>query len=90
MATWWNSIGKVISASPVVPSDTLDVRYDALFVGSTGNVAVICRDDTADDANSGAVTLFNVASGEILPFSVRRVLSTNTTASNIIGLTTGQ
>lgn len=50
-----------------------------LFVGTGGNVRVTTI--TGQD-----VTFTGVATGTILPVSVKRVWSTNTTASNIIGL----
>jgi hypothetical protein len=66
----------------VTPSDTVDLPAGpcrALYVGTTGDIAVIAKGDTA------AVTLFSVPVG-ILPVSVTRVLVTGTTASAIVAL----
>lgn len=51
----------------------------ALFVGTGGDVKV-----TTSQGN--AVTFKNVASGTILPVSVKKVWATGTTASNFVGL----
>jgi hypothetical protein len=76
----WSSKGRIVSAAAVTPSDTVSNEYDALFVGGAGNVAVILRDDTA------AVTFLSIGNGEYMPMSVKKVMSTNTSATNIIGL----
>lgn len=52
----------------------------ALLVGTGGDVAVVFT-----DAGS-AVTLKNIASGSILPVQVTKVMSTNTTATDIVAL----
>ena len=68
------------SALAVTPSDsTILPCTRALYVGTTGNISVVM----ADDENT--VTFLNVPVG-ILPIQVVMVLSTNTTASNIIAL----
>lgn len=72
----------------VTPSDTVNIApptdsaktCKGLYVGTTGNVAVLCIDDTA------AVTFVAVPAGAILPVSAKRVNSTNTTASNIVAM----
>lgn len=52
----------------------------ALYIGGAGDVAVIFAGDTA------AVTLSGAQAGSILPVQVTRVMSTNTTATNIVAL----
>jgi len=70
------------NAAVCTPSDVTKFTQDtSLFVGVGGDVAVIMWGDTV------AVTLKNVASGATLPINVRKVMSTNTTATNIILLT---
>jgi hypothetical protein len=66
----------------VALSDTVDLTRvaKALYVGGAGNIALI-----AEDSNT-TVTFTNVPSGYILPVRVRRILVTNTTATNILGL----
>jgi len=68
------------SATAVTPGDSTDIPVTrALYIGTTGDVAV----RMADDENS--VTFTAVAVG-IFPIQVSRVLSTGTTASNIVAL----
>jgi hypothetical protein len=69
-------------AFAVTPNDATDLTAvtSALYVGFTGNVSLICSGDT------NAVTFFNIAGGSILPLRVKRVRSTGTTASGIVGL----
>lgn len=63
----------------VTPSDSTIVACQALYVGVTGNVAIVAEGDTA------AVTLSNVPVG-ILPIACSKVMSTNTTATSIVAL----
>lgn len=65
----------------VTPSDTVNLTNATrgLWVGTGGNVAVL-------PVNGTAVTITNVASGTLLPIRILRVNSTNTTASNMVGL----
>lgn len=65
----------------VTPSDATGIRFKALYVGGAGNVAIIARDDT------DAVTLVGVAAGSIIPVEGTKVMSTNTTATDIVALT---
>lgn len=70
------------SAEAVTPSDSTNFTGGAaraLYVGTTGNVAVVLKDGTA-------VTFSSVPAGAILPVECKRVNSTNTTASNIVAL----
>lgn len=66
-------------ASAVTPSDTVTVNFRALYVGTAGNLAVV---PVGGDA---AVTFTNVPVGWF-PVSVSKVMSTNTTATGIIGV----
>lgn len=70
------------NAFSITPNDSteLDVATRAIYVGSTGDLTVeLLKDSTA-------VTFVNVLSGSILPLRAKKVLSTGTTASNIVGL----
>lgn len=66
----------------VTPSDgtALTKVVKALYVGGTGNVAI----KTA--GSSTAVTFVGVPAGAILPVRAAYVMSTNTTATSIVGL----
>lgn len=68
-------------AFDVTPSDTLDGDHETrgLYVGVTGDVAVVM-------AGGETVTFVGLASGVIHPLRVTRVNSTNTTATNIVGV----
>lgn len=67
----------------VTKSDTTIVNCDALYVGGVGDVAIIASDDSA------AVTLPSVPAGALLPIACKKVMSTGTTATNIVALFTG-
>jgi hypothetical protein len=65
-------------AVAVTPSDSTAVDFYGLYVGTGGDVAV--------KANGGtAVTFKNVPSGSIIALRVLTVMSTNTTATDIVG-----
>lgn len=66
-------------AVAVTPSDTADNSYAYLFMGTGGNLAII------PEGGSAAVTLNNVPTGSFVWIRVKRVMSTNTTASQIVG-----
>jgi hypothetical protein len=70
------------SAFAITPSNTTDLSVvtSALYVGFTGNISVICSGDTE------FVTFFNVPGGSFLPLHVKRVVSSGTTASGIVGV----
>lgn len=82
-------------AIAVTPSDTLDVTNSAgdnapcyakaLYIGVTGDVAVVPAGDNGNSLAGSAVTFKAVPVGWF-PVQVRRVMSTNTTATNIVGL----
>lgn len=73
------SVAPALRYAAVTPSDVTIVGARALYIGTTGNVAVQA------DAQSSAVTFTNVAVG-IFPVSAYKVMSTNTTASGIVAL----
>lgn len=68
-------------AVPLTPNDTTDLGeyYRALYVGQNGDLACQMNDGTQ-------VTFTAVPAGIVLPVRIKRILSTGTTASNIIGL----
>jgi len=69
-------------AQAVTPNDSADLPTPAraLYVGSTGNVALI------PNRGGTAVTFTNIPSGSILPVQAYRVLATGTTATSILAL----
>jgi len=76
----------------VTPSDTTEIAANGgLYVGTGGNVAVHTIRDAelkveGKIASITSLVFKNVASGQVLPIQVARVLSTGTTASDIIAL----
>jgi hypothetical protein len=70
-----------MSGVAVTKHDTTEISVTrGLYVGTGGDVAVKMRND------STAVTFKNVADGSLLPLRVKLVLSTGTTASDIVAL----
>jgi hypothetical protein len=65
-------------AEAVTPSDATIVGYVGVYIGTTGNVALVGR-------SGPAVTFAGVPAGTVIPMHVTQVLSTGTTASNIVG-----
>lgn len=67
-------------AASVTPNDSTDIRPTrALFVGAAGDIKV-------DMALGTTLTFANVQAGSILPVQVKRVYSTDTTATDIVAL----
>ena len=65
----------------VTPSDaTVFDEVNAIFVGVGGDVALVL------EGSSTTATYKNVPSGTFLPVNARKVLSTGTTATNILRL----
>lgn len=72
-------------AVAVSPSDSTDLTTNsrALYVGGAGNLVVVM----ASESNAATIVTFpSVPAGTVLPIRVRRVMSTNTTASNIVAM----
>ncbi len=82
-------------AIAVTTSDTKDVTNatgdaapcyaKALYIGVTGDVAIVTARDNSNALAGTAVTFKAVPVG-FFPVQVRRVMATNTTATNIVGL----
>lgn len=64
----------------VTPSDSALIGCSALYVGTTGNIAIVAEGDTA------AVVLTTVPAGAIIPIACAQVLLTGTTAANIVAI----
>ena len=63
----------------VTPSDVTELEdVKSIFIGVAGTIAL--------EGSDGVSVTFTVQSGQILPCQPKKVLSTGTTASNIIGL----
>jgi hypothetical protein len=76
--------GPYTQAEAVTPHDSnaqgslASKKADAVFVGSSANVALV--------VNGTAVTFTGVPAGTILPIAASRVNATNTTATGIVAL----
>lgn len=72
----------VRTAVSITTSDTTDIRGGQLtrgiYVGGGGNLSV--------EMDNGTVVFVGVVAGAVYPIRVRRVNSTNTTATNLIAL----
>jgi hypothetical protein len=71
-------------AEAVTPSDTADLSKvtSAIYVGVAGDVALIL----ANDPDVAPVIFKAVPAGTLLQVQARRVMATNTTATNIVAL----
>ena len=69
------------TAEAVTPSDSVDLTYvsRALYIGVAGDIVVNMKD-------IGTSITFKAVPVGILPIRVSRVLSTGTTATNIVSL----
>lgn len=68
-------------AFAITPSDTDELTYvvRGIYVGGAGNLKVMFRDDTV------AVTFVGLTAGSTVAGRIKQVLSTGTTATNLIG-----
>lgn len=64
----------------VTPSDSTALDFNAVWVGVGGDVAISSSDSAT------AVTFTGVPAGTILPVKGKRIMSTNTTATNMVWL----
>jgi hypothetical protein len=66
----------------VTPSDTtvLTPLPRALYIGAAGNIAIVAEDNTA------AVVFVAVSAGQTLAVRAKKVMSTGTTATNIVAM----
>lgn len=69
-------------AAAVTKSDTTIVDCEGFFVGGAGNVAIVAK----GDGSNTAVTLTGCLVGTVYPIACKKIMSTNTTATNIVAL----
>ena len=78
----YNSMLITTEALAVTKSDSTKVSFYGLYVGTTGDVTV----KSAKQGPGGATVTFTaVPAGGIIPLAVCMVMSTGTTANNIVG-----
>lgn len=63
----------------VTPHDTNANVFDALYVGGAGTVRIVAR--------GGSTSNWTVPAGGQVPCNTVKVMSTGTTATNIVGMT---
>jgi hypothetical protein len=66
-------------AAAVTPSDSAVNDYDYLWVGGAGDLAIVPR------LSGSAVTLVGVQAGSFIWIRTSKIMSTNTTATSIVG-----
>lgn len=77
---WLSSMAPARSLESVTPSDSEENRAKSLYVGTGGDLEVVCVDD--DDP----VVLKNVPDGTVVPVTVVKVMNSNTTAGDIVAI----
>lgn len=70
-------------AAAITASDSTAVSYKAIYVGGAGNIKLTLGGNT----DAEAVTLTAVPVGTWLYLRVKKVWSTGTTATNLVGFT---
>lgn len=70
----------------VTTSDSIDIAKHtrAIYIGGDGNVACEMFDPTTNKLST--VTFVGLVAGIVLPVRTKRILTTGTTATNIIAL----
>lgn len=63
----------------VTPSDTQGVYYRGIYIGVSGDVVLVNK-------RGVAVTFKNAQAGSVIPASPHRVMATNTTATDLVGM----
>jgi archaellum component FlaF (FlaF/FlaG flagellin family) len=72
-------VNAATGGSAITPGDTTEVDFNGVYVGGAGNLAVTLLDGSV-------ITLTAVVVGTIYPLRAIKVMSTNTTATNLVGL----
>jgi len=81
--SYQNGAGPATKAVAVTKSDATVVDFASLYIGGAGDVAVEARNMSGTAAN---VTFKAVPAGTVLPIACTKVLSTGTSATDIVGL----
>jgi hypothetical protein len=74
--------GPYVNAVSVSPNDTNDLANTtlAVWIGTAGNLSVNM------EGSGGPIVFVGIPAGTLLPIRATRILSTNTTAGNILAL----
>ena len=79
MSNYSDPASRYFSVTPHDSNNFTEGEVRALYVGGAGDLAAV-------SAAGDTVTFSAVAAGSVLPIRAVRVNSTNTTATNIVGL----
>lgn len=71
--------GPSYDAFSVTPSDATVIAFRGLYIGGSGNVAVVTQ-------AGNTVTFPNMNAGQTYPIMGTKVLATGTTATGIVGM----
>lgn len=76
-----NTVFSATRAETITTSDSLELSYvtRGIYVGTAGDVVVVTT-------NGDTATFKNAVAGSIIPIRAKQVKATNTTASNLVGL----
>ena len=74
------STAPAVRGAVVTPHDTDPNQYRSLWVGGAGNITLRFMGDSGNTLISG------IPAGTLLPFAVKLVLDTGTSATLIVGL----
>ena len=83
MSTFTSTPGFPAKAVAITKSDS--TTYDppiTVYVGGAGNVAIM----PAYDPDATPVTFVGLAAGQVVPCLASKVMSTNTTATSLVGI----
>ena len=76
------AVASAKSYGTVTASDSTKLKFNAVYVGGAGDVAI----SPSEDGTGDAVTFTAVPAGAILPVAGKRIMSTNTTATAMVWL----
>lgn len=77
--------GPGVIAEEVTPNDSADLTVLArgIYIGGAGNLAVHMR---GEEGGPTVITFIGLVAGTVYPIAAQRVMSTGTTATNIVAL----
>lgn len=80
------SVGVASNAVAITPDDDNDTNeIGVLYIGGAGDVTVVVDAAKADNQGDFPVVTFSaIPAGSWLPIRVKRVMATDTTATNIV------
>jgi len=78
------------TAAAITPSDTEDDNLPAftrsIYIGGAGNLKVLMAGEPVESDGGSLVTFTNLLAGQVYPFRVAQVFTTDTTCTGIVAL----